>query len=620
MCAYRSQRSHPCEFGVFVLGLLLVTLPVQAQPSGGPYGPLAQTYELPKDAAHTYYVAPDGKPDAAGTTLTAPTTIETAIDKCVTGDAIILRGGTYRTGGLKLNQGITMQPYAGEQPVLKGTQVADKWQAQGNGLWRTTWSRLFPCKPQSWWRREREGRRTPLCLFNNDMVFVDGKALQAVGWEGAIDANSYYIDYDANQVYIGVNPADRLVEITAFDSALVRTTTDVHGKKNDKKGPIIRGITFTQYAYRALEVEGKRGPISANEEPTDEPIGPADPATYGKEVVGTTLENVTISHCSRVAGYFRGDKFVMRHCLVSDTSTEGVYVIGSSDVLLEKNIFRRNNVEHITGYYPSAVKIFNQSYRVVCRDNLVIEQPWSNGIWYDVGNVDGVFVDNWIQGCLDGFFFEISKGAIVAGNVFVDCDKGIRVLNSSNVRVYHNTLINTVASFERNERSAAADHFGWHPATGPDVDKREGHVFVGNLIAVDGRFARPLLRFEQASALCGKLTRPQVARLDGNVYIRSGDAALRNLLVWSPVEGGNCVTELPTLTDLQKLAPDFETHSQAVNLPLGSVFKAPDLARYELIRSFGPAVGAGPLPPEVRQVLAWPDQTPFLPGAYPSRR
>ena len=114
--------------------------------------------------------------------------------------------------------------------------------------------------------------------------------------------------------------------------------------------------------------------------------------------MGTTLENCTISFCSRVAGYFRGDRLTIRHCRVSDTSTEGVYVIGSNDVLLEKNIFMRNNIENITGYYPAAVKIFNQCYRVTCRDNLVIDLPNSNGIWYDVGNVDGVFVDNWIEG------------------------------------------------------------------------------------------------------------------------------------------------------------------------------------------------------------------------------
>jgi parallel beta-helix repeat protein len=46
----------------------------------------------------------------------------------------------------------------------------------------------------------------------------------------------------------------------------------------------------------------------------------------------------------------------MRNCKVSDTSTEGIYVIASSDVLLERNIFTRNNIEEIYGYYPAAVR------------------------------------------------------------------------------------------------------------------------------------------------------------------------------------------------------------------------------------------------------------------------
>ncbi|MBL0159222.1 MAG: hypothetical protein IPP47_19230 [Bryobacterales bacterium] len=41
-----------------------------AQPSGGPYGPIDQTYEIPK-AAHVY-VAPDGKSDATGLRWRSP--------------------------------------------------------------------------------------------------------------------------------------------------------------------------------------------------------------------------------------------------------------------------------------------------------------------------------------------------------------------------------------------------------------------------------------------------------------------------------------------------------------------------------------------------------------------
>ncbi len=608
-----------------VAGLLLgihgvASSPVSAQPPGGPYGPVAQTYAIPKDAAHVYYVAPDGDPAAAGT-MQQPTTIEAAIARVVTGDAIIMRGGVYRTGGLKLNQGITLQPYGDERPILKGTRVAARWEALRDNAWRTTWSTLFPAKPADWWRRNREGTRTPLHRFNNDMVFVDGEMLQSAGWEGGLDEHSYSIDYETGQVFIGVDPAKHLVEITAFDSALVRTTRTVHGRAPDRKGPVIRGITFTQYAYRALEIEGR------------EPEGVADPATFGKEVVGTTLENVTISFCSRVAGYFHGDRLTIRHCLISDTSTEGIYIIGSADCLLERNIFRRNNVERITGYYPAAVKIFNQSYRVTCRENLVIDQPYSNGIWYDVGNVDAVFVDNWVEGAMDGFFFEISKGVICAGNVFVRCDKGVRILNSSNAQVYHNTFVNTVASFERTERSAVGDHFGWHPSTGPAVDAREGHAFAGNLLVADETFHKPLARFEQTPALCGKLTKPQVARLDGNVYVRRGlgrpagpplpttpgsgvgDAPL---LVWSPVAGDTCQSELDSLDALRALDGAFETKGRLLPDLFGAVFKAPELSNFEPASDVVRASVIDVLPAAIAKILGWSAPAMRVPGAYPA--
>ena len=203
--------------------LTFAAAPAQAQPSGGPYGPIDQRYEIPK-AAHVYYAAPSGKADCPGTALDQPTTLEAAIERVVTGDAIVMRGGIYRTGGLVLNQGIAIQPYANERPILKGTEIATKWQALRNNVWKTSWAHLFPAAPLGWWQRDREGMLTPLHRFNNDMVFVDGEMLKSVGWEGELDAHSFYIDYKTGSVYIGVDPSNRLVEITAHDSALVRTS------------------------------------------------------------------------------------------------------------------------------------------------------------------------------------------------------------------------------------------------------------------------------------------------------------------------------------------------------------------------------------------------------------
>ncbi len=583
------------------LALLAFAPAVRAAPSGGPYGPVQLRYELPA-AKHLIFVAPDGKPGQPGT-LAAPTTLDAAIDRVETGDAIIMRGGVYRTGNLLLNQGVTIQPYGDEQPVVKGTAIATKWEEQPNGLWRATWTTLFPAKPADWWRRQRHGRDTPLCLFNNDMVFVDGEMLQAVDGEPQVNEHTYSIDYDHNAVYIGFNPANHVIEITTHDGALVRTTRDVHGRKSDGRGPVIRGIVFTQFAYRALEVEGK------------EPERLADPATFGKEVTGTTLENVTISYCSRAGAYLRGDRLTVRHCLVSDTSTEGLYVIDSADVLLEGNIFRHNNIEKIEGYFPAAVKIFNQSYRVTCRNNLIIDNPNSSGVWYDVGNVDAVFVDNWVENADQGFFFEISKGAICAGNVFINCGNGIRILNSSNVQVCQNTFVDSVAWFERTERSAVGDHFGWHPSTGPDVTERHGHVFVNNLLVADERYRGPLLALEQSPAVRDRLKDSQLKELDGNVYVRRFDPAGHPLIVWSPAPNEASRLEFASLEDLRKQYPQFGASSRYLPDYHGPLFQGLELRRLELMPGFPAASTAVPLPEKVAAVLGV-KAAPAYPGAY----
>lgn len=607
---------------IFNLLLLIsvIVSSIAAQPSGGPYGPIRQTYALPKVTEKIYYVAVDGKSDQSGVSVSNPTTLESAIDKVQTGDAIIMRGGTYRTGNLLLNQGITIQPYDDEQPVMKGTFAATEWKNLNNGLWKTSWKRFFPSTPDSWWNRDRFGKETPLYIFNNDMVFVDGKFLEAVGKEGDVKENSYYIDYAAGQVYIGTDPTNRLVEITAFDVAINRVMGECHGKKSDQKGPVIRGIIFSQYAYRALEVEGK------------EPEGILDESKHGKDVIGTTLENCTITFCSRVAAYLRGDHLTIRNCKVSETSTEGIYIIGSSDVLLERNIFSRNNIEQITGYYPAAVKIFNQSNRVTCKDNLVIDLPYSNGIWYDVGNADGVFINNWVEGVgstkgkfdnkrpwpsANGFFFEISKGAICAGNVFVNCDHGMMILNSSNVRIYQNTFVNSVACVARNGRNPANDGmFGWHSGTGPDVDKREGHVFVNNLLVGDKDFNRPLQFVWQYDTLCKYFSRPSLKQFDYNIYVRSTNTPGVPLLWWSPAANDECQMAYESLDSLKKLYPEYLSHSQYFADENISVFKSSVLGNFQVVRDFPGNKSASQVPADISKLLGLKKDVKYI-GAYP---
>ncbi len=613
----RATMKHGVTTFILLVAALLNSV---AQPSGGPYGPIRQNYELPKVTGKVYFVAPDGKAESTGSQLSQPTTIEQAITKAESGDAIILRGGTYRTGDLEFNQGITVQPYADEQPVLKGTLEAKEWTRIGGGIWKTTWKKLFQAYPDDWWTRDRYGWNTPLHLFNNDMVFVDGKLLNSAGWEGDVDENSFYIDYKTGLVYLGVNPENHLVEITAFNHGLHRVIKDVNGKKNDRKAVIMRGITLTQYAYCAFEIDGY------------EPQALADPSTFGKDVVGSVIENCTFSYCGRVGTFLRGDNTILRNCSVHHTTTEGVYLLSSSDCLLEKNKFSQNNIEDINGYYPAAVKIFNQTHRVTCKDNLVYDLPISNGIWYDVGNIDGRFINNWVVNVgtnkgkfgdpnkmwsnYNGFFFEISKGATVAGNVFENCDQAVFVLNSSNVKMYQNTFVNSTVCIGRDKRSAQGDHFGWHPSTGPDVDERFGHAFVNNLLVGDANFEKPLMLVYQHKDLCEKLNKTPLKQFDYNVFVEDISSGYDTLMSHMPATKPECTEKAATLEELKGLFEGSSANSKVfrgLNMP---VFKSLELGNYELNKAFPGANAATVLPAEVQQLLGLSAKyKPYI-GAY----
>lgn len=452
------------------------------------------------------------------------------------------------------------------------------------------------------------------------MVFIDEEFLQSAAYEGEVDENTFYIDYESGTVYIGKDPADHLVEITAFNVALLRTIEEINGKKPDKKGPVIRGINFTQYAYRAIEFEGHN------------PEGISAETEHGKDIVGSLIEHCSISYCSRVAAYFRGDSLILRNCKISNTSTEGIFLLSSNDALLEKNIFEKNNIEKIDGYFPAAVKIFNQCYRVTCNDNLIRDLPWSNGIWYDVGNIDGIFTNNWLENVgynnfeisrhnlwpsQNAFFFEISKGVTVAGNVFVNCDHGIMVLNSSEAEIWNNTFVNTMVTIGRDHRSAVGDHFDWHPTTGPDVDERIGHVIKNNLITANEDFDRPMLFIWQANSVCDKLHDPQLSAMDHNVYVRNVNALDQDLLLWGPADAEkNCTKAYRSLEEFHSGHKAFSKKDKTYLYQKTLVFQGAHLHNFHLNANSPISEDGTEIPEKIRKLLPMYNGKPYV-GAYP---
>jgi hypothetical protein len=220
----------------------------------------------------------------------------------------------------------------------------------------------------------------------------------------------------------------------------------------------------------------------------------------------------------------------------------------------------------------------------------------------------------------NGFFFEISKGAICAGNVFVNCDHGVMVLNASDVKIEQNTFVNSMACIGRNARSAQGDHFGWHASTGPDVDRRDGHTFVNNLLVGDREFTRPLMFVWQPAGLCEKLQKPMLAELDHNAYVRQIAEARYPLMLWSPAQNRACQMEIRTLDDLRKVLPQFEAAGGFYSGYDGPLFKSMDLGDYTTVPTFPGTKSGKQLPAEIGTLMGLAPESGSFVGAYPPAR
>src|SRR5690606_15988780 len=211
------------------------------------------------------------------------------------------------------------------------------------------------------------------------------------------------------------------------------------------------------------------------------------------------------------------------------------------------------------------------------------------------------------------FFFESSKGVGGAGNGFVDNAQGIRVLNSSNARVYHNTFYNSPGLFDRHGPRATRALLARPPATGPGGGERGGPACQRNPLVAGEGVDGPLLEFRQAPALCGRMTRPMATRVDGNVYVRG--ASDEPLVGWGPVRGGtDCQAGYADL-DAFRRATKLEANGVAITSGHGSPFRSIELRRFDLAH-VPEGVHPAPVPEEAAQVLGWSGDA--LPGAYPA--
>jgi hypothetical protein len=92
------------------------------------------------------------------------------------------------------------------------------------------------------------------------------------------------------------------------------------------------------------------------------------------------------------------------------------------------------------------------------------------------------------------------------------------------------------------------------------------------------------------------------------------------LFVWSPAATESCLTKAASLEEFRKLAPAFEVTGRQLDATPRSIFKSPELGRYQLLQRLPESAGGDVMPPGIRKLLGWNEEDAQSPGAYPFNR
>jgi len=130
---------------------------------------------LGRSEAAEYFVAPDGRDDAPGTSLGQPfRTLRRATEALQPGDTCWIRGGTYRetvnlARGGRPGAPLTLAAWRGERVVLDGADpVAGPWTRGADGVWSTPWPAARPVEAVFCGERMMSEARWPDCAWEEN--------------------------------------------------------------------------------------------------------------------------------------------------------------------------------------------------------------------------------------------------------------------------------------------------------------------------------------------------------------------------------------------------------------------------------------------------------------------
>jgi len=255
-------------------------------------------------------------------------------------------------------------------------------------------------------------------------LFIDGTRLRHVSSKSQVGPGKWFFDYGADKIYIGNDPAGKLVETSVTDYAF-------YGP--DVKDVVIENLTIRHYASPSQQG-----------------------AIHARSTRNWTIRRVDASH-NHAVGIHTGFGTHLHHSRMAHNGQMGLRswgqnadgtTYGAPAVIEHNEIARNRELGYAWGWEGGAMKIL-RSKGMVFRNNWVHHNN-GPGIWFDSNNRDITIASNLVEhNSYAGIFYEISYGDTKIywntvrhngnGNVG-PATAGIYISNSRDIEVFGNAV------------------------------------------------------------------------------------------------------------------------------------------------------------------------------------
>ncbi len=554
---------------------LLPEAPAPSERSVAGAAPVGSTsYPIPENAL---FVSSDGSDTGRGTENSPLKTIKAAVSRAESGQTIVLRRGSYAEEvKIPATKTLALQSFPQEEVWLDGSVAVTGFEPEGRAFVVEGWTAEFDASPTYSWG-EADGTMAGWAFVNPerpmaahpDQVWVDGTAQRQVGSLDELSAESFFVDYDTDRLFLGSDPGGKRVRASSLAKAI----------SIQSPGSTIRGIGVRRFSPSVPHM-----------------------AAVTVESDDAEIENVVIEDTSTTGLAVSGPDAHLRWITLTRNGMLGAsatYADGLSAINLEVT---GNNTEGFN-HSPAAGGFKIGRTRVVHIQDSSFEANNGTGLWFDESVADLTASGNDLIGNRGhGMSVEISAQAVIADNIIADnVGHGLKINNTSDVEIWNNSFIdngrpiNIVQDARRAADRGTPGHDPRRPFLDPSMTWVNGPVAVRNNV-VTGTTANCLLCVEDYAH---ELSAEEMqVTTSGNVFHRSSGSSPEWLVVWS--RGADDPAVFTTLGRFRSATGqskhDMELTGKAIADP--ESFRVRDTVRF--------AVVAQPLPEQIAELMRVP--------------